>query len=728
MDLADAYRDPETSAEVQRLLGVSAGERVPRADVVRQIIERDDRKFLEDLTRNNRVKIFAFSDDVTPLSTVRAQRERPAEDAVQNSDPPTVSGPEQAEFPTLMMGPATNVDRALRRAVETMAGSPIAAVVVVSDGGFNQGGSAEEAARFARERGIAVHTVGIGDPSPPRNVRVSEIFAPENAFQQDPFPVTARIVAEGLEGLTLSVQLREQSVTEGGEGRVVAAKSIGPIRSGETLLEPVAFQHRQSRAGRYVYSVEVPVVEAESVADDNSKQTSVHVVESRTKALVVAGFPTWDYIYVSRLLQRDDTFDVSCWLQSADVSAVRDGDVIIDHLPVTAEELFNYDVVILMDPDPAELNEEWCDLADRFVTEHGGGLLFTAARRRTPELMREPALKNLRDLLPVTLDPDADIVLNRIGYYQSKGFPVEIPEPSFAHPVMRLADDATGTKLAWQGIGEVYWHYPVLREKPAATVLMRHGDERMRNSYGPHVLSAFHFVGAGRAAFLGIDGTFRWRRHGEVVFDRFWVQFIRYLAESKQLGGSRRGTLLTDKDQVAVGEAVTVTARLFDVRFEPLVRPEVEAEYSVEGERTPFILTPRSDRAGWYEGRFVPDRVGTFRVHMRVPNGGGSGSPGSALDDSFELVREVRVSRPNLEMLHPQMDRAALRTLAERSAGGRYFSVGEVSTLPDLIPDLHEEVSIRSSPTSLWDRPPLLALFVGLLALEWAIRKWHHLL
>ena len=82
-------------------------------------------------------------------------------------------------------------------------------MIVFSDGGFNQGASAEDVARFAAERGIAIHAVGIGDPSPPRNVRVSELSAPENVFQQDPFSINARFANEGIDGERLRVVLQE---------------------------------------------------------------------------------------------------------------------------------------------------------------------------------------------------------------------------------------------------------------------------------------------------------------------------------------------------------------------------------------------------------------------------------------------------------------------------------------------------------------------------------------
>jgi len=490
--------------------------------------------------------------------------------------------------------------------------------------------------------------------------------------------------------------------------------------SGCGAVEPVTFELRQDRVGRFVYTVEVPIVEGETVVDDNSRQVTVNVIDARTRVLLVSGGPSWEYRFLSRLLERDDTFDVSCWLLSADYTAVRDGNTIIDHLPAVAEELFEYDVIVLLSPDPQAIDESWCQLVDTMVTEHGGGLLFSAGRAFAPEFLRDRSLKPLHDLLPVTLDPEADLVLNEIGHYQLTASPVEIPETAFGHPVMRLADDPVATKLLWQGIGDVYWHYPVLHEKPAATVLMRHGNARMRNSYGGHVLAALQFVGAGRTGFIAFDGTWRWRRYGIERFDRFWVQLVRHLAEGKLLGGVKRGMILTDSEEYSLGSAVTVSARLYDRQFKPLKRDQVEARYSVDGESATFSLTSQPDRPGWFEGRFVPDRSGHYLVTLRLPDQLG--------DDPLEIKREVHVVRPNIEILRPQMDRANLVALAEESQNGRYFEIDEATAVPGLIPDLHEEIAVRSRPTMLWDNWMVLVLLLVLLSVEWGVRKWNRML
>jgi len=726
MGLADIYPSPADAARVADALGVEGLPETHRVGIVNELLNREQREFLGRLARKNRVNLYTFSTAPKLVGTIRSNRESqgPAGAGESGSAPSDAARPDALHTARTLpmelsaLGDSTNVERAIRGAVEALGTSPLAGVVVLSDGGFNEGASASDTARFARDREVAIHAVGIGDPSPPRNVRVIEVLAPENAFKRDPFTISARLAAEGLDGRTIDVNLREHGLSGDVAAALVDTRRVVVAPGG--AIEAVTFVRSQARTGRFAYAVEVPVLPDESVADDNSRQTTVSVIESRSRVLIISGLPSWDYRYLSRLLQRDESMNVSCWLQSADLSAVRDGDTVIDHLPRLPEEIYDYDVLVLLDPDGTDFDEEWCRAVDNFVTEYGGGLLFAAARTNAPSFLRAEQLKPLHDLLPVALDPDADLVLNQIGHYQPSGSPLAVPEVSFGHPILQLADDPVATKLAWRGIGGVHWHYPVLREKPVATVLMRHGDRRMSNSFGGHVLAAVQFIGAGRTGFVAFDGTWRWRRYGEEVYNRFWVQFVRHLAEGKLLGGTRRGMIMTESDQLPLGQAVNLTARVLNDRYEPIPDDEIAVRCTVDGQTTELTLTARPDSPGWFEGRFVPNQTGSYRLSLTLP--------ASAAGDALEAAREIRVSRPNLEILRPHMDRDAMMTLAHESAGGRYYDVHELFEVPENIPDLHEEISVRSPPVTLWDNWVVWFILVGLLSVEWFVRKWSRLL
>jgi hypothetical protein len=496
------------------------------------------------------------------------------------------------------------------------------------------------------------------------------------------------------------------------ETRSVAITGDGP-------LEPQRFKRETTRPGRMQYMVTVVPHPDEPVDQDNSAQLSTHIVENKLRVLLVSGAPSWTYQFVTRLLQRDKTINLSCWLQSADRTAVRDGTTVIDHLPATEAELFEYDVIILLDPDPRALPDDWAALVDQHVTRNAAGLIYCAAQQNTRAVFRDPRCAALVALLPVVFDPDADLILNQIGYYQKLSAPIEMTPAALAHPAFG-GQTAGLSPEAWQQIARVFWHYPVKHEKSAATVLMRHGHPRMRNTHGGHVLMATQFVGSGRSAFIGFDGIWRWRRFGEELFNRFWVQLARFVAEGRLTGAGGRGRIQTDSDSCRVGESVVLRARLTDAQYRPLEAAEVAVELlDPDGGRRQLMLEPDPSGRGNYRGQFAPDAAGEWIARIRL-----EGEKGQEVVVSHALA----VRQPDIEYRAAALDPGPLQILCKRSAGGRYLEMNEAALLPDLIPDRHESKVRRGTPEPLWDSGWMLAALVGLLCVEWGLRKWMHLL
>lgn len=722
MDLQDRYRRSEDLERIESVVEHASEKPIRRSDVVSNVLSHDNDRFLRELAESNRVKVHTFSEGVQTQYTIRAERESTSKNGEGENAKPTdpkivdASGEEPlvTHFPAT--GAITNIGRAVRQSIEKVDRSPVAGIVLLTDGGINRGDSYENIARYAQDRELPLHIVGVGNSAPPKNVRVAEVIAPDNVFTQDPFAIVTQISAQGMMGQSVTVELLERQAGASGEGTVVTSQTL--TLGEDNVTEPLTFKHRQEVVGRFVYQVRVPLNEDESVSDDNARQITLNVVDNKIRVLLVAGAPSWEYRYVSRLLERDVTFELSCWLQSADDDAARDGNIIIDHLPETAEELFEYDAMVLLDPDPMEFTPEWVELADRLVTRHGGGLVYAASRLHASAFTRDEATRELLRLLPVSFDPDADLVLNEIGHYQKRANPLIVPSSSQGHPVLKLPGDAAN-ELSWANVGSVYWHFPVLREKPVATVLMRHGDPRMQNRYGGHVLLATQYAGSGRTAFLGIDGTWRWRAFGDNIFNKFWVQLIRYVVEGKLVGGNQRGSILTERDSYQLGDVINISARLFDRTYQPLQAPSVRAEFRLGENTGPITLQRIGDRPGWYEARFVPPTTGSCELMLPIPDS----------DLSGEVARrEVQITRPNLEILQPQLARDRLIALAEQTPGGRYYDVKDAANIPQQIPDRHESTTIRSRPTPLWDETWVLLLLVGMLSLEWGLRKIFRLL
>lgn len=707
MSLHDRYADETEQRRVRQALGnaqVNELATLSRAEIARSVLARDDHRLIRELVRNNPVLCYRFGDGI---------------DLVGRYTAAAGSGGGRIGIAVPASAPATDIGAAVRQAVESQGGRPVSAVVVVSDGQFNKGEAVDAVAGYARAKRIAIHTVGVGDPAPPRNAAVAAIEAPASIFVNDPFKITARIAAQGLCGQSLIIELL-QRLPDASQPSVVATRTIeaGP----DDHVSSITFDHQLIRPLQTRLAVRIQPVEGEIIAEDNERETSVRGLEKKMRVLLVAGTPSWEYTYLSRLLTRDATVDVSCWLQSADEEAVRDGGTVIDHLPRKHEELGVYDCIILMDPRPEEIDAGWSKTLETLVSQAGTGLVFVAGRKNTSKLAREAAAKALLDLLPVVIDAgQADLIINELGYFQQTAWPPAIPPQVSGHPLLNIADRSEENAQTWAQLPGVYWHYPVSREKPVATVLLRHSNPQMRNAGGQHVLLATQFVGAGRTAFMAWSDTWRWRRAGDRYFNRFWITLIRHLVEGKLLGGQKRGLIQPTKDHCPVGEAVGIEARLLDSKFSPLGRDTVEM--TVEAEGVPghvVVLKAQPDRPGWYHGELTPTETGIYELRIDLPDAGGEGTT--------TIRGELRVGRSDLEFRRTALDRESLENLAAGSAGGRSLYLDEIDRLPSLIPAKSVSMVTTGRPTPLWDRWWTLFVLVALLSTEWALRKAFNLL
>lgn len=740
MSLRDSYRNDDDARRVARVVGDISNDGVLRSAVGERLLTSGNQGLLRLLAGDNSVKLFSFGDSLTFRGEIRRKAAQPDDEADTAASQP---GPLTADGLKLAAAePATDVGAAIRGAVDACAGAPIAGIVLLTDGRFNHGEWTGNVGRFLAGRDLPLSAVGIGDPAEPVNARVVQIAAARSAFKNDPFDVTVRVDARGVADQSIRLELFEQLDDKSRE--LIEARTLQPGADGK--FAPAVFERKVKDPGSVRYIARIEPLAFESVTSDNERELSpaVRILDDQMRVLLIAGSPSYDYRFLSRMFERDPTVNLSTWLQSADSKAVRDGNTVITHLPESPEELNSYDAIILMDCDPTEFGPTWGSMVAAYVSDHGGGLLYAAGNKFTGRFLKNENLRSLVETLPVAADPEAELVINELGHYQTRAWPILIPDDAIGDPILRQSDSPLETRSIWSTLGQVYWHYPVRREKSVARVLMRHSNPRMANAFGQHVLFATQYVGTGRTAWLGINSTWRWRRANERHFNRFWIQTLRFLVEGKLLGGRARGQLLTTKEEFEQGETVVVTLRALDEQFKPLLVPELELEMSAAGNRaTPSAsenlngatnsspttrmieLSPIVGREGFYEGRFVAESVGTHRLAVKLPGAIG----GNASESDRTIEREITVSPSDIELRETAMDRSAMRELVS-AAGGRsgYYDVDETGSLPKMLPDMGRTFTVRGRPRPLWDNSKVLTVLIGLLLVEWALRKKARLL
>lgn len=261
-----------------------------------------------------------------------------------------------------------------------------------------------------------------------------------------------------------------------------------------------------------------------------------------------------------------------------------------------------------------------------------------------------------------------------------------------------------------------------MKPKPTAQVLVEHSDPTLRRVEGPRPLMVTGRYGSGNTMYQGFNGTWRWRRVGRKAefFDRFWINVVRFLVESRALEGNRHGTLQTDLDRYEIGTRVTVTARLTDASYQALTVDQVEGVLQTGDERPKDILLNRiENRPGEYEAVLTASHIGNHTVRIRLSN------PETGEMSNVETTFTVEL--PSVETNQVWLNKPLLMNLAKES-GGQYFEIDQIREIAAAIPDASESIEVQGKPKMLWSTWPVLALLVLLLSFEWAMRKAFKLL
>ncbi len=101
--------------------------------------------------------------------------------------------------PLLPEGDRTALGEIVRKTMERYRGSPLAGVLLITDGGQNSGSPLGEAVRQMKDAGIPVYAVGVGDPAA-RDVAIEGVEMREVLLADDAAPVTVKLRTQGMKG------------------------------------------------------------------------------------------------------------------------------------------------------------------------------------------------------------------------------------------------------------------------------------------------------------------------------------------------------------------------------------------------------------------------------------------------------------------------------------------------------------------------------------------------
>jgi len=695
-----------------------------------------DMPLLAELREQHDVNVARFDQDVKPVAALPKESGPlmvDGEDTKSGERPVAVDGDQeksrqtQVDWPTELepSGTETRLGDALADQLYRYRASPLAGIVVISDGVQNAGTEPSAAVAAARESGIPVFTIGIGSIEPRRNLGVSDLLVPARAFPGDTVNITGYIQATGYAGRFVDVELLRRTAEEpAGSGTSIAAERIQLGADGEVL--PVSFEVEPDAPGRFVYQIRVAAPPDDDNPRDNGRESEMDVVDRQTRVLLVASGPTREYRFLRDQLHRDKTMKCDVLLQTAQPGMSQDAEDILDEFPTTREELYQYDAIVAFDPDWTELDAAQVELLEKWVADEAGGMIVVPGPIHTGDWVRSIEHAKLRDMYPIVFQQRLTLLDD--GHFGGEAaFPIQFERAGRDARFLWLGNTAEESQLAWAGFPGVFGYYAIKGEKPGATVYARVADPEAGLGDKMPVYMAGQFYGAGQVLFVASGEFWRLRAIEPAYFEMLFTKLVRQVSQGRLLRGSSRGTLLVDRDRYELGETVVLRGRLLDEQHEPLTLESVTAQIIRPDNSADTVkLSADAQQPGMYLGQFVVRQEGTYQVALPVPG---------SEEEPFSKYIQARV--PDLERTHPERNVALLTSIAN-DTGGRYYpqlelaAHGDKSTisLGKAIPSRAEVKLLKGAPDKGFAERQmtwLLGVIAGALFLEWIVRRLNRL-
>lgn len=592
--------------------------------------------------------------------------------------------------------PATSIAASLETVARSGA-TPPAGIVMLTDGIDNASSQrTEDVLRDLGARGIPVFPVPIGLEEPD-DVAIRNLVMQEVAFSGDRVPVKVQLQSKGYEKRTamLTVRLNDRQVSQ----RRVRFE-------GGLQFEDIDFNVDIYEKGAARIEVAIEPFDDEVSVANNLVERSIRVVNEKVKVLYIEGNNRWEFRYLSAILKRDPRLDTTFISSSAGPEFARNSPEHIERFPSKRDDAFQYDLVILGDVDSEFFTPEELVLLEELIRDRGGSLLVLCGPMHTPASYAGTPIETM---LPVRFDADSEWELTNESVY-----PVLTPEGR-SSMVMLLENETEENDRIWSRVAPLDHLPPLFGAKPGATVLATLSDASGGSQRYP--LVAWHRYGTGKCLSLATDRLWRLRfKTGDKYHWRVWSQSIQFLTLSRLMGEHQRIRLETDRSIYRDGERARLYAHVLDEDFEPVVQPSFEITVNGVGDnalRERVSLQADRTSPGLYEGYFTAPVPGRYRLEANED------------DREVSNTTEFQVAVVNEELADTNMDLAGLQRLA-RLTGGTTLGVRDLAKLETLVNAEPITTTVRSE-RPLWDNGLMASLLVGLLGMEWILRRRHDL-
>jgi hypothetical protein len=624
-----------------------------------------DRAFVGALEANYDVAFYEFGEELLPVSAANVMSAGEAR------------------------GEKTNLAAMLARFAAEASQRPFAGALMISDGRDNVGEQIAAAANHLRTLETPVWTTTLGSDTQAGDVFLTASFAQDFVFAGQTTQLSVNITQSGYDGRYTRVDVLRES-------EIIQTEQV-LLKSG---IQRLTFPVRELEKGAYQYTVRAETLEDEADRSNNERSVFIRVVNERARVLYVEGEPYWDSKFLLRTLQADPDLDVTAlFLMSPRrqkifaITQRREANEPRSEIrmPTTTEELYQFDCVVVGRGIEPYLSLEQLQLLKSYVEERGGSIVFARGQAASGRS------GILADLDPVVWD-DGGLARARF----------ELTPAGSMSPIFDFG--GRDPNIVLRELPEMISISKVEQAKTMSIILAKAAS---LDSAEEIATISFQRYGMGKVMSVGSTGLWRWAfmkkelAHYDEIYARFWGQMVRWLIYGSEFLPGQDITFRTERHTYTLGETVPLIIQTKFVDQEHY-RPELMI-LDPHGVATHVEL--QHDAKALYSYSFVPKEEGAYEALLR--NNVGEPKEERVRFTVYSDALETRFVAANPAL----MEEIALITGASAVAPEQWPAIPrELVKL-----DLAKRMEVK--PEDAWDKGSFFALLVGLLAVEWFVRR-----
>lgn len=461
-------------------------------------------------------------------------------------------------------GRQTDIAATLRQLNERFVNQNIGALILATDGLYNQGSDPGYEAHNIK---TTFYTIALGDTIPRRDLLISNVSYNKTAFLGNDFMVEVLTEAYQSKGENIRLTVSE-------DGRPVANQSI-PV-STAAFKKVVPIKLTADKKGIHKFTIAIAPVSNEISTENNSETIYVEVLDARQKILIVYDHTHPDIGVIKQSLESNANYQVKA-VQVKDLASVKPAD---------------YSLVILHQ-----------------LTETNAGIDALINKTRVPVWF----MAGIQSNLPL-LNQEQKLVQIAVGRSDAQEV-FAVPQSGFSSFTL---SDSTQKKLAQ--LPPLLAPFGNYKSPGNVAVLLK---QRIGNISTDYPLLAFAEEGGRREAVLTGEGLWRWQLTEFETFGNHHAveeligQSVQYLTAN---ANHQRFRVYPAKNVFDEGENVLLNAELYNAALQLTNTPDVKIEIRSSAGKDYSFLFSRSGQSYQLDAGSLPPGDYTFNTTTKLGN------------------------------------------------------------------------------------------------------------